>query len=284
MNDIPMHDMKCLIEFNDSYEALIQKGTEYAKTKNIAIVTLARNSSENIGNNLNFLSEQIEPKFNSCHYYIYENDSSDNTPEIIRNWAKTKDNVVFVTEKLDTPYMPLSTSTTRTENLAKARNKYVDYIESIKDKLDYVIVLDSDFRAFSIKGLFNSFGWLSEKPEASAIAGFSFLQKITNFPNGTESKHPLLTNYDSWAYRHTWWSDTQQNGLMYWFQWWIPLIGSPLIKVNSAFGGCCIYNVKDFCSARYSGENCEHVLFNQKITYTNPNFNLYVNPSQIMYV
>jgi len=281
---IDMHDETAIPEFDETHRKIIKEGTEYSKQTNVAIVSIARNSAKNIGKNLTLLSDVIEPMFNNVYYYLYENDSTDNTAEIISHWAKGKDNVVFETEKLDTPYLPLSTSTTRTENLAKARNKCLDYVKTISDKVDYVIVIDTDFVLFSVKGLMNTMGWLQNQSHVSAIAGYSFLEKKITLPNGTKTNGEILTNYDSWAYRQSWWTDTQQVGLMYWFQWWIPLVGSPLTHVNSAFGGCCVYRKEYFIKGRYSGENCEHVMFHNYLKNTEPSFQLYANPSQIMYV
>lgn len=279
-----MHDYQIMPEFEKSYKEITEAGKYFCKQNNVAIVSIARNASKNLNNNLKIF-DTLESLYNNCYFYIYENDSIDNTKEIIDMWAKNKSNAIFESEKLNTPYLPLSTSTTRTENLAKARNKCLEYVKNeISDKIDYVIVIDIDFINFSINGLYNSFGWLNIHEHIDAIAGFSFLMKKPSFPNGTTTKYDMLTNYDSWAYRHTWWSDTQQSGLMYWFQWWIPLVGSPLIHVNSAFGGCAIYKKKYFISGKYSGENCEHVLFHNSIKNNNQSFNLYVNPSQIMYV
>ena len=281
-DEIELHDEKIIQEFQDSYASAVESGKKRASESNVAIVSIARNSAKNLVNNIPVL-EQIETYFNKCYFYFYENDSTDNTPELLESWSNTKSNVEFVTEKLDTPYLPLSTSNVRTENLARARNKCLEYVRTIQDKVDYVIVIDTDFTKFSINGLMNSFGWF-DIDHVSAIAGFSFLLKNVIFPNGTRSNHEMLTNYDSWAYRHTWWSDTQQVGLMYWFQYWIPLVGSPLIKVNSAFGGCCIYKTKYYLQGKYSGENCEHVMFHQRLHAASKDFDLHVNPSMIMYV
>lgn len=282
-DDKLMHDIHIVEEFESAYNECVLSGESLAKTKNVAIVGIARNVSKNISNNLKTLST-IEHLFNKCYFYIYENDSTDNSVALISEWANNKSNVVFETETLDTPHMPLSTSNIRTENLAKARNKCLEYVRSISDLIDVVIVIDLDFVNFSINGLKNSLGWFQRHEYVDAIAGFSFLRKKAFFPNNTQTNNEILTNYDSWAYRHTWWTDTQQVGLMYWFQWWIPLVGSPLIEVNSAFGGCSIYKKEPYLAGKYTGENCEHVMFHHNILKNYPTFKLFANPSQIMYV
>lgn len=278
-----MHDNIIIPEFETSYKQLIEIGTNSGKEKNVAIVAIARNVEERLPYTLGVFDE-IEKLFNKTYFYLYENDSTDSTVEIIQKWADRKNNVVFEHENVNAPHLPQSTSTLRTENLARARNKCQDYVQSIKDQIDYVIVIDIDFIAFSINGIKNSLGWLQTQSHVSAISGFSFLKKQPIFPNGTLHKNEILTNYDCWAWRHTWWSDTHQVGMMYWFQWWIPLVGSPLIQTNSSFGGSCIYRKDYYLSGKYSGENCEHVMFHQSITQDAKDFSLFCNPSQIMYV
>jgi hypothetical protein len=281
--DVTMHDQGISPEFEESYASAVKDGEKYALTQRIAILSIARNSEDKLTQNLPFLNS-LESLFKECSFYFYENDSNDNTPSLLKRWADSNPNATAVCEKLNTEYLPLSVSTTRTENLAKARNNCIEYVKQNIDNLDYVIVLDSDFIDFSVKGLLNSFGWFSKHDTISAITGFNFLKKYITFPNATQTKNKILTNYDSWAYRHTWWGDIQQAGLMYWFQYWIPLVGSPLINVNSAFGGCGIYKAKDYIQGEYTGENCEHVMFHQTLYKNVPNFSLHVNPSMIMYV
>tara|TARA_Y100000004_G_scaffold164335_1_gene194396 strand:+ start:419 stop:1300 length:882 start_codon:yes stop_codon:yes gene_type:complete len=281
--EITMHDQGISPEFAEVYVQTVQDGTDFAAKQRVAILSIARNSEDKLIQNLPFL-DTLSEWFKECSFFFYENDSSDNTPRILQDWASNNPNATAKCEKLDTEYLPLSTSTTRTENLAKARNHCIEYVKQNIDNLDYVIVLDSDFIDFSVRGLLNSFGWMSKHPHISAMVGFNFLKKYIIFPNGTQTKNKILTNYDSWAYRHTWWGDIQQAGLMYWFQYWIPLVGSPIWQVNSAFGGCGIYKASEYIQGEYTGENCEHVMFHQSLYRNIPGFSLNVNPSMVMYV
>lgn len=280
-----MHSEKILGEFEKQYHSIIDSGRKLAQDSTVAIVSISRNSAESVGSCLNFLSDNIEPLFKKVYFYTFENDSEDNTVEVLNQWASERDNAKIESETRGTPYLPLSTSTVRTENMAYARNKCQDYVKSLQDKVDYVIVIDTDFMDFSINGFLNSMGWLASNDSVDAVAGFSFLFKRMQFTEGYVSKNIMLTNYDSWAYRINHWSDVQDRGLMYWFQWWLPLPGSPPIKVNSAFGGCCIYKTDKYLSGRYNGSNCEHVTLHGDIFVNNEGqFNLFANPSMVMYV
>ena len=280
-----MHSEKILDEFRKQYDDTVDIGKKEAKDATVAVVSISRNSAESVGSCLNFLSDNIEPLFKKVYFYTFENDSEDNTVDVLNKWASNKDNATIESEVRDAPYLPLSTSTVRTENMAYARNKCHDFVRSLQDEVDYVVVIDTDFMDFSVTGFLNSMGWIASNDKIDAISGFSFLFKRMHFTDGLVSKDILLTNYDSWAYRINHWADVQDRGLMYWFQWWLPLPGSPPIKVNSAFGGCCIYRTDKYLSGRYNGSNCEHVTFHGDIFINNnAEFNIFANPSMVMYV
>ncbi len=280
-----MHTDNILTEFHTQYLSMIESGKKLANDSAVAIVSISRNSADALSRNLKMLSDDVEPLFKKVYFYTYENDSEDNTVEVLNQWAEGKNNATIESEERGTPYLPLSTSTVRTENMAHARNKCQDYVKSLQDKVDYVIVIDTDFMDLSVDGILNSMGWLASNSKVDAIAGFSFLFKRVDFTEGYKSKDILLTGYDSWAFRLNHWADVQSRGLMYWFQWWLPLPGSPPIKVNSAFGGCCIYKADKYLSGRYNGSNCEHVTFHGDILVNNNNeFNIFANPSMVMYV
>ena len=71
---------------------------------------------------------------------------------------------------------------------------------------------------------------------------------------------------------------------MFWFTFYIIPVGTNPHKVLSAFGGSCVYKTKDYLLGKYSGGDCEHVNFHKSIKEKNPDFNLYVNPSQVFIV
>jgi hypothetical protein len=71
------------------------------------------------------------------------------------------------------------------------------------------------------------------------------------------------------------------NGML-WFGFFIMPVGSPMIPVNSAFGGMTIYKADQFIQGIYDGYDCEHVCFHYSLKKTIPSFQLFLNPSQIM--
>lgn len=264
--------IKIFDEFIDKYNNTVSDGKIIAKNKKVCITALARNIEKYLPETLSTL-DQIGKLFYNAKYLIYENDSKDNTKYILEDWSNRSSDHYLISENLNAshPCGPSSKSTLRTQALASYRNKCKSYISQHLSDSDFILVIDLDFIFYNIDGLFHSIGYMSHNSHIDAMAGFSYLMQ--NFNRS-------FTNYDSWAYRHTWWSDHQS--LMPWFGIWFPFVGSDPFKVNSAFGGSVLYSSKMYLSSDYDGYDCEHVCFHKNIHDSNTDFNLYINPSQIM--
>lgn len=260
-------------EFQQAYNNTVEKGKNFIHNQNIVITGLTRNSGDRLYNNIKVLDNFKK----NISYFIYENDSTDNTTDILAQLSNENPKFKYKSEKLDLVQYGQVKDKERTERLADCRNTCLNFIKDNHTNTDYVIVLDLDYAGLSIDGLFHSFGIFSEHKKISAIAGFSYEIKANN----------ILWNYDSWAFRWTWWDDLQSHHTFYhidpmgWFGLYYPPIGSSPIFVNSAFGGCCIYKTSTFVQGKYSGEDCEHVTFHKRLYQTN-NFSLVANPAQIM--
>lgn len=247
-------------------------GLQLASTMSIVFIGLARNCATNLEDRLNLLDE-IGSKFEKYAWVIYENDSIDNTKQIIQKHCST--NKILISETLNAshPTGPTNKSLDRVKALSTYRNKAKEKAKELFSDYDLVCVIDTDFNGLNQNGIFNSIYWMNANSSIGGMAGFSFLKHKNN----------KISNYDSWAYRHTWWSDQQWS--MVWFFYWLPIIGSHPFKVNSAFGGCCLYKSNFyFGDCEYEGYDCEHVCFHKNLYNKYSDFNLYVNPSQIMFM
>lgn len=260
-------------EFSEAYHKYINDGIDFLKNKNICITGLIKDGASHIDNKLIFF-EQFKDYCQNLDIVIYENDSTDNTDKILKSWESEKINIKIISEKLNAkhrghPYKDAD----RVLAMASYRNKCLDYIKK-NISSEYIIIIDLDYKQISLDGILNSFGWIKHNAKINIMAGFSYQQHS----NG------LLTNYDSWAYRGNWWGDYQADkNFAYTFINWRPFIGSEPFKVNSAFGGICIYKRDIFIQGHYTGSDCEHVTFHQSINNINSqNYGMYVNPSQIM--
>lgn len=278
---LPVHEY-----FKNSYEEKAETGKQYLKDKNITVISLVRNLEDVLHKNFSIVTNFLKEHCKQYSYIIFENDSKDNTKNILANLQKDYNTLHVISENFNRQHYGPVKSSDRVKALAEYRNSAKKYAQE-NTQSDFVIVLDLDFASISLNGLLNSFGWLSAMPSLSAVAGNSFTYKIR--PDSTTDYY--IWNYDSWAFRHTWWYDLQFNNPaptvkydpMLWFGLWILPNGSPPFNVNSAFGGCGIYRSKNyFCGANYDHLDCEHVCFHYNLQQQNSEFSLVVNPSQIM--
>lgn len=279
-----------LPEFEKLYIERINEGFHFLKSKKVVVTGLARNISINLYNNIASI-DNLRPKCSELHYFIYENDSSDDTDKALENTKNKIQNFNYKSESLqlkEFTHTKLDNllelkSLERTTNLARHRNTCKDYIKDNLNHTDFVIVIDLDFQKFSLDGVINSFGWISNN-YVDALVGNSFEFKRIFSDSAQES----LWNYDCWAYRGSWWEDLQKYSKSYnydpmmWFGFWQLPIGSYPVLVNSAFGGIGIYKTSDFISVNYDGYDCEHVCFHKNLKNKYPNFRLGLNPSQLM--
>jgi glycosyltransferase involved in cell wall biosynthesis len=269
-------------EFIDRYNNNIELGKSFLKDKKIVITGLARNIANSIEHSL---SKLVNFAQNTKDYkiIIFENDSSDNTREILENIKKDNPNIITLYETHNRPQFGQVQDTERTMALAEYRNTLREYINTHLLDYDYVIVSDMDFIDFSDLGCYNSFGWLARHTDTiDAVAGNSF-----EYKNVTLANQKSLWNYDSWAFRYTWWNqlpvfDSMTYSGMLWFGFFIMPVGSTIIPVNSAFGGMTIYKTHQFVQGTYDGYDCEHVCFHYSLKQKIPSFQLVLNPSQTM--
>lgn len=276
-----------LPEFENPYRYRITSGMEYMSDKNITILGICRNVGKDLYENIISI-DHIRKYCKNLSYFIYENDSTDNTVYVLKNLKDIISNFQYQSENLQLHWFSHAhtknlKSQERTSNLARHRNVCLDFAQQNYPDSDFTIIMDLDFNQFNLNGILNSFGWFAEN-YTDAMVGNSFEIKKIFADSIKESKW----NYDCWAYRGTWWEDLQKyynhydHDPMMWFGLWQPPIGSPPIKVNSAFGGIGIYKSSILSTARYDGYDCEHVCLHKELYTKNNTFRLYLNPSQIM--
>lgn len=271
-------------EFIESYDRYVSIGLDVASNSNILYVGLVRNAGSILENNIDYIYKH-KKLFKNLDLLIYENDSTDNTKSILEI-AHKKYNLYYVSENLDTKqYGPVKVRE-RIKLLSSYRNKCINKINELvannNINPDYIVVIDLDFKEYYNEGIIHSLGWMNENPQTKACAGNSFEPK-------TFGNYPITWNYDSWAFRLNWWEDLQNynnpnthQDLMYWFGLWIPPVGSDPIKVNSAFGGSCIYKSNYYLNSKYDSYDCEHVCFHKYLYDNFKDFELRLNPAQIM--
>jgi len=156
--------------------------------------------------------------------------------------------------------------------MAYYRNKYLDYVKNYLD-YEYLIVLDTDIKGgYSWDGVANTFSWFEEL-DAVAIGSNSLIYE--NRESG-----PLRLYYDCLAYRRL----NQPKGLAH-NSSEINLLcynrGENPIRLNSCFGGLCVYKLKDFkMDFSYKEYDCDHVTLHDQMNESG--LNVFMNPSQIV--
>ena len=236
---------------------------------NIIIVGCARNIDKYLDNALIKIN-MIKSLFKLTKVIIYENDSSDNTLDILKDW-ENKQIITLITEK-NVPGL-------RTERLAHGRN--ILYNEAMKHSFDLLIVMDLDnvIELLSIEGILSCF---DIKEDWAMIGG----NQLGNYYDLW-----ALRTYDDWMPFDCWECVNQNKKSSDYcinsrFKN-IPKNSNP-IKVKSCFGCIAIYKRKYLNNCSYGNglqdnkyEICEHVTFNEYIIKNGGN--IYINPQLITF-
>ena len=260
-------------EFANSYDQRVSIGRTTAATSTVAIVAICRDVAAFLPRTLAKIDD-LAACFSQAKAYIFENDSSDDTPAILRRWQEPRPWAVVESTRNDRPRLT-GFENERTVAMAEYRNKCLDWVRANAPESTYTVVLDMDGEWF-VEGVMNSVGWLAEKSAAqipSKPAGMaSYSLVLSGGASGDAWYH-----YDAWAARLNWWSDRRETMGHWWLHLYYPPVGSPPVQFNSAFGGLAIYLTEAYLAGHYSGEDCEHVPFHQRIARAG--YKLWLNPS-----
>lgn len=271
LSEIEQHRPDLLLppdeEFSDSYGEFEMLGRERARSLRVAFVAICRDAMPFLPFTLQMVREAGEC-FCDWKAFIFENDSTDGTKDFLSQWA---DGSRTVAEMVDNgrPHLSFTKEQSRTVALAEYRNQCRRWVDAHARNFDYVVVFDTDpWGGFSVGGVMNTIARMQsdEYYYASAMASYSWCEW-----GPPVWSRPTLCHYDGWACRWTWWKERQD---MLWFHLWHPPVGSPPVKMNSAFGQLAVYRREGFLRGVYSGEDCEHVPLHRTM-----GGDLYLNPS-----
>jgi len=274
---------------SEFYYTYVNVGKKHLKNKKIVFSIVTRNSSDIIEKNVNSLIEAVKYHVSDYRVVIFENDSTDSTKKILACLSESNPKIIHNSVTFGRPILTANKNEDRTNFLAEYRNFNLAYIKANFSDFDYTVVVDTGFLDFNIEGFYNTMGIFSHSPDLPiSVAGNSY--RLTEI-NGTGEL--MLWNHDSWPYRHSWWYDMDHVKIksspknlsinnMYWFGLWIMPIGMTPFEVNSAFGGMAIYRTADYIQGTYVGGDSEHVLFHLSLSKRIKNWQLWLNPSQVM--
>lgn len=251
--------------FAEDYTKIVEAGKKIAEKSKIAVVSLARNCESQLSNSIDTI---MKLKSKKLDLFIYENDSKDQTKDILQDYANKHSNISVSCNQLGLEEIR-DRSLTRTSRLGLYRNECITWIKKCRKKYDYVVVLDLDADlGFSIDGIYNSIYWLNKINNAGGMGSYSILLNAHN-----------CVHYDSFAVRlNDWLPSKEKDPNNRWFRNLHPPVGSDPIPLYSCFGGLAVYKASAFLSGKYGGDlGSEHVEFHKSMKENG--WDMYLNPS-----
>lgn len=228
--------------------------------KNIVVCGCVKNCASFLSFNLIRLLE-LKKIFNKVEYVFFENDSTDNTIEILK-----KHNVEIIS------YNNLNIRN-KIEALSFGRNQLLEYIHKFYSDYDYILMTDLDFvlqrfKYTMLEEVFNSYPLHSwDVLTANSFEKYYDIYALRSEPNNIFPEGIL---FDCWQMvekgrRSNINEMSLRKEFIGKYQKIIPN-NNPLIPVLSAFGGMGIYKISVTKDCKYSTlYGCEHVAFNKEI-------------------
>lgn len=249
-----------------------------AKHGSVIVVGIVRDIEKSFNRDFQRISESLR-NFSGIEWHLVESGSTDASEAVLEIYANRFENFTF-------QHLVHEKAFSRTENMANARNAYLNYLrtDSRLDKYDYVIMAD-----------FNN---LNNKLNAEAVESI-----FDNDSWDVVTANQSGRYYDAWALRHPLWSPNdcwEQHAFFRRYSKFpesaitfsmrsrmlrIP-VDSEWIEVDSAFGGLAIYKSSVLKSnAFYVGVTsegkrvCEHVPFHSVLR--SHGARIFINPALI---
>ncbi len=252
--------------------------SRYQKSESAIVVGIVRDVEKSLASDIERLSKAFS-RFTKLDWFLVESGSNDASLSVLDHHSNRMNNFQY-------RHLLIDSSLKRTENMAVARNTYLDYLRenSRLDSYQYVIVAD-----------FNNLNSKLEKVAVDSCFDNPTWDVVTANQEGRY--------YDAWALRHPLWSPNDcweqheffrkytrfpESAVTYSMRSRMLRIpkDSEWIEVDSAFGGLAIYKASFLGSnARYSGikedgkQICEHVPFHSNLK--NEGATIFVNPAFI---
>ncbi len=283
----PQDAFPCKPEHQTDYRRLVKKGYKKMRSQTVVIAGLARN----IADNFEKIKERIEETgsfFKEYVVLIFENDSDDQTRELLKQWATQNSRVKLIEVpgthdgKLNLPYMRSYglTSPKRVEKMAYFRNLYLKEVQTQYQHFDYMLVVDTN-----LKGPWNNEGLAHTiaHDDWDAVASLGLLNQF-----GTAGTKLIM--YDVLAYvsyKETFKlnideSDIQEMNTRYNKQLKGIAKGDPMTRVRSAFGGMAIYKIPSLKGCSYKPTRCEHIGLHEQMAAHRRK--IFMNPAQIILI
>jgi hypothetical protein len=219
----------------------------------VSVFCIWRDAEEHVYKTLKQLEDIESLSEYEFSYFFYENDSVDNTADVLKNWLETRKGS-FLSEKLSAPKFSSTPEIERMKFLCECRNKCK--ILAKDNDSDYSLLIDGDIE-------FNKFNFTEQLSnlislDNAVMTTANVRQNIPDFTFGAS----VDSYYDSYAFRDAYgntglsWSDSpfiRKSDRLKWF------IGQPLITMSS-FGGFAVIKSSIFNKVKWHSDfHCDHV-------------------------
>lgn len=234
--------------------------TRMMSSESIAIVGIVRDISRSIERDISRISTAFSG-FKEINWFLVESGSSDDSAVVLGEISRENLNFKFVS-------IPIQKETSRTENMAEARNSYLEYLRKNGLFKNYKYIVIADFNNLNNKLNKDAVQTCFKRNDWDVVAA----NQSGRYYDVWALRHPLWSPNDCWE-QHSFYrryTKFPERAITYAFRSRmikIPRKGE-WIEVDSAFGGLAIYKSHLFdYEARYIGVTadnkrvCEHVPF-----------------------
>jgi hypothetical protein len=293
-DDIKLKNLKSRYKVTENFTDKVEEGRNIIKNKKVVIYGLARDVSGVIESGLNIVSG-LGKGFEDYKIVIFENDSSDNTRDIIKSRAKIDKNIILITccnegdcdckLKMKHPKVDGAMVKSRIEKMAQIRNRCLNYIKENLHDYDYVVSVDLDIAGgIFLDGYVSAFA--NKNWDVLAARGLHPIPLIHSLSIIPSFKPEII--YDAFAFT-PFGVDNEYEQKYYVKHHFVQQelqknkIGSDPVRVNSAFNGLAIYKMESILpdNVLYGHKTrCEHT--DLHISILNNNGRIYLDPSIII--
>ena len=267
------------------------QGKKISSTKSIVFCGIIRNVENTIQRNIACL-HRTGKVYKEYKIYLYENDSFDNTVNILKNIQDK--NIDFVSEsRSDMDYIkdlyngidPWHYN--RCRILAECRNKYLSKVYDKYSHFDYMCVVDMDVKGgWSYDGIFSGIKCLESQESIACVSSYGIVLENNKLKLEDIENNDYIF-YDSFAFRPknisggTHMLDTLKfNSLKF-------NRGDEPIEVRSNFNGLAIYKIHKLHGIKYGAKSWQdghtdpdHVVFHDQLI--NYGYKIMLDPSMIV--
>ena len=218
--------------------------------RTIIICSIVRNAERGLKKNIPEIKLLCQ-MFGGYKVFVYENDSTDMTKKLLKEWHDSDPANVFVSlndtsaqptipSVSDVPSINPFYSQKRIDKMAKLRNAYMQFVDDMGWSADYFVVVDLDVARISADNIMSSF--VREDWDAVTAFGYSTSPKLKRRYHDTyaltelgdeenpQTEEKIIKNSKKYA---------NLNNDNHW------------VRVFSAFGGLAIYRFESIKGVRY---------------------------------